>query len=95
MRTRTPGIPTTESDDADGRAFVVALSALRASAGEVAALGGRNIVRGLAELGDDSGELLAKMMVRMDEIEASFRVIRRKLAPGTKASSDGVIDDRS
>ena len=81
MRTRPSQNPPVGSADVDESAFVAALAALSANAAKVAALGGQKILRGLAELDPNSGELQEKVMLLMDEIEASFRRIRRKLRP--------------
>ena len=62
-------------------AFLAELSILRVRAMAVAKLRRGTIVKGLAELDSNTGELQAKVLRLMDEIETSFRIIRRKLGP--------------
>lgn len=60
--------------------FLAALSILHERTTAVAKLGRGVLSKRLAELDKNTGELEAKLLLLMDEIEASFRPIRRKLS---------------
>lgn len=64
-----------------GDAFLSELSILSVRAKAVADLRHEALVKGLARLDKNTGELQAKVLLLMDEIEASFLIIRRKLLP--------------
>ena len=60
-------------------AFLVELSVLQVRTEAIARLRSGALVKRLAELDKNSGELRAKVLNLMNQIEVSFRVIRRKL----------------
>jgi hypothetical protein len=75
--TRTPnGSKPHESATAD---FTRAVSDLRDRASAVVKLGRQGIRSGIVELDRGSGDLERKILVLMDDIESSFRTIRRRL----------------
>lgn len=59
--------------------FLAELSVLHSRTRAVARLRSGVLVKRLAELDKNAGELQAKVLTLMDQIEASFRIIRRKL----------------
>lgn len=60
--------------------FVQAVNHLRQSASLVVKLGRQEFRNGIGELDDGSGDLERRILVLMDDIESSFRTIRRKLS---------------
>ena len=60
-------------------AFLVELSVLQVRTEAIARLRSGALVKRLAELDKNSGELRAKVLNLMNQIEGSFRIIRRKL----------------
>ena len=61
------------------RTFLAELSILHERTTAVAKLRRGVLSKRLAELDKNTGELGAKLLLLMDEIDASFRIIRRKL----------------
>jgi hypothetical protein len=61
-------------------AFLLELSILHERTTAIAKLRRGVLSRRLAELDKNTGELRTKLLLLMDEIEASFRMIRRKLS---------------
>lgn len=59
--------------------FVQAVIHLRDSASLVVELGRHGMRKGLIELDDGTGDLQRRILVLMDDVESSFRTIRRKL----------------
>ena len=59
--------------------FLAQLSLLCVSTTAIAKLRSGVLVKRLAKLDKNAGELPSKVLALMDEIEASFRIIRRKL----------------
>ena len=60
-------------------AFLVELSALQVRTEAIARLRSGVVVKQLSGLDKNSGELRAKVSNLMNQIEANFRIIRRKL----------------
>lgn len=60
-------------------AFLRQLSILRERTNAVAKLRSGVLAKRLAGMDKNTGELQAKILLRMDQIEASFQIIRRKL----------------
>jgi hypothetical protein len=60
-------------------AFLVELSVLQVRTEAIARLRSGVLVKQLSGLDKNSGELRAKVLNLMNQIEASFRIIRRKL----------------
>ena len=60
-------------------AFLAELSTLRVRAKAVAKLRHGALVKGLAGPDENGGQLQAKVLQLMDEIEVNFRIIGRKL----------------
>jgi len=77
MKPTTSGSPTA---DELITSFLAELSILRARVKAVAKLRRETLVEGLAGLDENGGQLQVKVLQLMDEIEANFRIIRRKLA---------------
>ena len=59
--------------------FLAELSILHERTTAIAKLRRGVLSKRLAELDKNTGELRAKLLLLMDEIDASFRIIRRKL----------------
>lgn len=59
--------------------FLAELSVLHVRTRAIARLRSGVLVKRLAELDNNTGELQEKVLALMDQIEASFRIIRRKL----------------
>ena len=59
--------------------FVTEVADLSARAASVLKLGRQGILDGLVELDDGTGDLPRKVLVLMDDVQSSFRTIRRKL----------------
>lgn len=76
MKPTTAGSPTA---DEVMTSFLAELSILRVRATAVAKLRRGALVEGLAGLDENGAQLQVKVLHLMDEIEASFRIIRRKL----------------
>jgi hypothetical protein len=77
MKPTTSGSPTA---DELMTSFLAELSILRVRVKAVAKLRRETLVEGLAGLDEKGGQLQVKALQLMDEIEANFRIIRRKLA---------------
>lgn len=60
-------------------AFILELSILHQRTNAVARLRSGVLAKRLAELDKNTGELQTKVLLLMDHIEHSFRIIRRKL----------------
>ena len=74
--------PTTSRDPKavdPAEMFLAELSVLHVRTRAIARLRSGVLVKRLAELDNNTGELQAKVLALMDQIEASFRIIRRKL----------------
>lgn len=75
--TRTPtGAEPHETATAE---FVRAVNHLRDRSSVVVKLGRQGFRNGIVDLDGGSGDLERKILVLMDDIESSFRTIRRKL----------------
>ena len=61
-------------------AFLLELSILHERTTALAKLRRGVLSKRLSELDKNTGELRTKLLLLMDEIEASFRIIRRKLS---------------
>ena len=59
--------------------FLAELSVLHSRTTVIARLRSGVLVKRLAKLDKNTGELQAKVLTLMDQIQASFRIIRRKL----------------
>lgn len=62
-------------------AFLAELSVLHLSTTVIARLRSGVFVKRLADQDKNAGQLQTKILRLMDEVDASFRIIRRKLGP--------------
>lgn len=76
IRPPTPG--SSKSEELP-ESFFAQLSALTVSATAIAKLPRGTLAKRIARLEKNGDELQTKLLRLMDEIEASFRIIRRKL----------------
>ena len=79
MNSRRPARVVTASDDPQVRGFLKALAALSACATRISGLNRRTLLKGLAGPDDDAEQQLERMLKLMDDIQRSFKKIRRKL----------------
>ena len=79
MKHSTHSVERNERHDMAMVAFVLEIADLSARAASVLKLGRQGILNGLIELDDGTGDLQRRILVLMDDVEGSFRTIRRKL----------------
>ena len=79
MSSRRSNRVVTASEDSEVRGFFKALAALSACATRISGLNRRTLLKGLAGPDDDAEQQLERMLKLMDDIQRSFKKIRRKL----------------
>lgn len=79
MKHLTQSVERSERHDMAMVDFVQEIADLSARVDSVLKLGRQGILNGLIELDDGTGDLQRRILVLMDDVEGSFRTIRRKL----------------